>query len=30
MPDWVGLAFLGAVGLLCVVMYILDIRNHND
>lgn len=30
MPDWFGLAFLGAVGLLCVVMYILDIRNHND
>lgn len=30
MPDWFGLAFLGAVGLLCVVMYIMDIRNHND
>lgn len=30
MPDGFGLAFLGAVGLLCVVMYILDIRNHND
>lgn len=30
MPDWFGLVFLGAVGLLCVVMYIMDIRNHND
>lgn len=26
MPDWFGLAFLGAVGLLCVVMYILEER----
>lgn len=30
MPDWFGLAFLGAVGLLCVILYILDMRNHND
>lgn len=30
MPDWFGLVFLVAVGLLCVVLYILDVRNHND
>lgn len=30
MPDWFGLGFLGAVGLLCVILYILDVRNHND
>lgn len=30
MPDWFGLAFLGAVGLLCIILYILDVRNHND
>lgn len=30
MPDWFGLAFLGAVGLLCIILYVLDMRNHND
>ncbi|QQG33370.1 hypothetical protein [Pectobacterium phage PcCB7V] len=26
MPDWFGLAFLGAVGLLCIILYVLDWR----
>lgn len=30
MPDWFGLAFLGAVGLLCIILHVLDMRNHND
>lgn len=30
MPDWFGLAFLGAIGLLCVILYVTDARDHND
>ena len=30
MNDWLGLAFLGAIGLLCIALYILDARDHNE
>ncbi|QPI18118.1 hypothetical protein POP15_070 [Pectobacterium phage POP15] len=30
MPDWFGLAFLGAVGLLCLILYVLDVRKQDE
>lgn len=30
MPDWFGLAFLGAVGLLCLVLYVLGVRKQDE